>query len=175
MAIFNKFKILIFDENIFMGQLLNTILSSFGAKDVTLVNSLSEAQSLGEKMYFNCIFADLNGMEDPKPELLNFIRCSGKAADPTASFIVYSGRTTLNEVLKCRELGCSEYLTKPVSPSHVFDKLYSACYGKRDFIAVENFTGPDRRRSSNTNFAGFERRKDNSMTQQEIDDLLEEA
>ncbi len=171
MSLFSGNKILIFDECKFMANLLFEIISSFEVGQLIVCNTLKDAKYYVNSMRFDCVFSDWNGWPEPELGLLQHIRYSGEANDPSVPIIVFTAQTTIHSIIKARDYGCSEVVTKPVSPSNVFDKIYASIFKNRQFIAVDSYTGPDRRRNSG-NFNGIERRTDRSLQQAEIDSLL---
>jgi len=118
-------------------------------------------------------FVTGRGRPEPEPTCLEFIRLSGLSNDPAVPIIIFSGQTTKRNVIMARDLGCTEIIAKPVTTAQVFDKLNSALYAPRSFIAQELYTGPDRRRRSSDSYAGVQRRSESALKQDEIDRLLE--
>ncbi len=175
MTMFQKHRILIFDECVFTGRLLYSILLAFEVEQIEICHDLEKAKNFIKDTKFDCIFCDWSGWPDPEPACLEFVRMSDSSIDPTVPIIVFSGQTTKSNVLKSRDLGCTEIIAKPVSTTQVFDKLYSAIYAPRSFIAHEVYTGPDRRRRNGDDHAGLERRAESTLSQIEIDKLLEGA
>ncbi len=171
MTLFIDKRILIFDENVFMGNLLQSIISAFGVGQLTVCRKWDEAKFYIKEIKYDCIFCDWSNWPDAELECLNYVRSSGQANDPTTPVIIISGNTALQNVLACRDMGCTEIVLKPISPVHVFDKLYAALFNPREFIVLENYTGPDRRRKKG-NYAGFDRRSEVSLGQSDIDRLL---
>lgn len=171
MFIFNDKKVLIYDESKFMGRLLHTVLTTFGIGYLTVCHTLEEAKYHIKEIKYDCIFCDWSGWPTPELECLQYTRFSGSANDPSTPVIVCTGQTTLRQILDCRDSGCTEILAKPISPTHVFDKLYSALYKPREFVAIDAYTGPDRSRFKNV-FSGIERRCDQMLAQDEIDLIL---
>lgn len=174
MSIFSKLHVLVYDENIFMGRLLYTILSSFEIGQTTLCHDWSEVKYYIDKVKFDCVFCDFSGTINIEPKCLEKIRTSGDSADPSVPIVVCSGHLNINSVLTCRDLGCSEIISKPISPAHVFDNLYASIYNPRSFVALDKYTGPDRRRKGIDSFLGIERRLDKTLAQDEIDKLMAE-
>lgn len=175
MSMFQKNRILIFDECAFTGRLLYSILLAFEVEQIDICHDLEKAKEYIKDTKFDCIFCDWSGWPDPEPAFLEFVRMSDSSIDPMAPTIIITGQTTKKNVLKSRDLGCTEIIAKPVSTTQVFDKLYSALYSPRTFIEHEVYTGPDRRRRNAYDHAGVERRLETTLSQTEIDNLLESS
>lgn len=173
MNIYSDHHIMIFDDDTFTAKLLETVLLSLGVGKVSLIQNLDEAKQYLTNYSVDCVMMEWVGWEKPSLEFLNFIRKSGKAANPEVPIIMCTGHTDYGHIIKARDAGANEVVAKPISPNHVFEKLYSSLYKVRDFIADDAFTGPDRRRHS-TDFQGDDRRADASMSQSAIDQVMVE-
>lgn len=171
MTIFLDKKILIFDENPFMGGLLYSIVSGFNVGHLTICQTWADAKYYIKEIKFDCIFTDWSNSPEIELECLNYIRFSGRSNDPSTPVIIVTGHTALPNIVECRDSGCTEIVVKPISPAHVFDKLYAAIYNSREFIVLEKYTGPDRRRKTG-DYRGYERRSDTSLDQNDIDRIL---
>ena len=55
---FSSSHIMIYDEDVFMGKLLENVLESFGVMRITLVHDMEEAKLLLSKMDFSAVFMD---------------------------------------------------------------------------------------------------------------------
>ncbi len=58
-----------------------------------------------------------------------------------------------------RDAGVTEFLTKPISPKALYQRIVSVVTNPRPFIKTKTYFGPDRRRHASLNYAGPERRK----------------
>lgn len=171
MNIYSDHHIMIFDDDTFTAKLLESVLLSLGVGKVSLMQNLDEAQQYLTNYTVDCVMMEWIGWEKPSLEFLTFIRTSGKAANPKVPVIMCTGHTDYNHIIKARDAGANEVVAKPITPNHVFEKLYSSLYKVRDFIAEEAFTGPDRRRHS-ADFQGEDRREDVAMSQDAIDQIM---
>lgn len=172
MSIFNDKHLLIYDDCEFMGRSLHCILSAFEIGQLTICHDWKDAEYYIKKIKYDCIISDWSGWPDPELKCLEYVRYSGKANDPSTPVVLCTGKTTLPDVVESRDKGCTEIITKPISPSHVFDKIYAAIYKPRKFVVLENFTGPDRRRVLYERYTGLERRSDVALGPSDIDRLL---
>ncbi len=172
---FSSSHILIYDEDVFMGKLLENVLESFGVMRVTTVHTMEEAKILMAKINFSAIFMDWRDHQKPSLEFLSYIRLHGEAANPRIPVIIVTAHTAMQRILYARDKGATEVLAKPIAPSHVFDKLYSAIYSERKFIDLDEYVGPDRRRSRDDGYHGYDRRKDKSLGQAEIDKVMSDG
>ena len=172
---FSSSNILVYDEDAFMGKLLENVLESFGVMRITRVENLEEAKVILSKMDFSAVFMDWRGYQKPSLEFLSYIRLHGEVSNPRIPVIIVTAHTAMQRVLYARDKGATEVLAKPIAPSHVFDKLYSAIYSERKFIDLDEYVGPDRRRNKEEGYHGYDRRKDMSLAQAEIDKVMSDG
>lgn len=172
---FSSSHILIYDEDVFMAKLLESMLDSFGVLRITTVHTMEEAKILLSKISFSTVFMDWQGYKNPSLEFLSFIRLHGESPNPRIPVIIVTAHTDLKRVLHARDKGATEILAKPISPAHVFDKLYSAIFSERMFVDLEEYVGPDRRRIIENDYQGYDRRKDMSLAQDEIDKVMNDG
>lgn len=142
-----KLKILIVDSNVFISKTLFSILEAFGVAQITVCNSLEQA----EKRYYNnkidCIFIDFI-MEDKKGiDFIKKIRAKHSSKNSSEiPIILETGVTSIETIIEARDAGVSEIISKPFSPDQVLQKLDNAINNPREFIDVEEYVGPNRRR-----------------------------
>tara|TARA_R110002094_G_scaffold221402_1_gene195880 strand:- start:63 stop:524 length:462 start_codon:yes stop_codon:yes gene_type:complete len=139
MTIFTEKRILIFDECIFMGRLLGSIIGAFNVGQLTICNTWKDAEYHIKEIKYDCIFCDWSKWPDPELECLKFVRYSGSANDPSTPVIIATGFTSLPQIIAARDIGATEIISKPIAPSHVFDKLYNSLYNTREFLALVPF------------------------------------
>ncbi|MDG1857664.1 MAG: hypothetical protein P8I94_01090 [Emcibacteraceae bacterium] len=81
---------------------------------------------------------------------LNFIkhiRASKTEKNPSElPVILNTGMTDIDTIIMARDAGVTEVIGKPFSPDQVYQKTYNALNNMREFIDVEEYIGPTRRR-----------------------------
>ncbi len=140
-------KILIADSNLFIARTLFSILEAFGVGKIIVCETLEEA----EKQYYNseidCIFVDFMMEDRSGLEFIKKIRTNRSSKNsPDVPIILDTGMTDRKTIIMARDAGVTEIISKPFSPEQVLQKLDNAVNNKRDFIEVEEFVGPNRRR-----------------------------
>jgi len=74
--------------------------------------------------------------------------------------VMITGYSAWSRVETARDKGVTEFLIKPFTADDVAKRLASVITNPRDFIEIETFFGPDRRRRVAPNFTGPYRRKE---------------
>ena len=145
-------KVMIVDSNTFIAKTLYSILEAFGIRSIYRYNSLEDAEKKYYGSEIDCIFIDFM-MEDRAG--LNFIKKirtkPGGKNEPDLPIILDTGVTDMETIVLARDAGVTEVISKPFSPDQVLLKLENAINNKRDFIDVESFVGPNRRRRTVAN------------------------
>ena len=92
--------------------------------------------------------------------LVQTIRKGGKNPDPYVAIIMVSAYTETHQIKEARDAGVTEYLAKPISANRIYDRIVAVIENDRQFVRVEAFVGPDRRRLERP-YGGEERRAEN--------------
>ncbi len=90
--------------------------------------------------------------------LLRWVRRHKDSPDRFVPFIMVSGYSDLKSVKSAREMGVTEFLTKPFTIANICEKVILTIEKKRQFVHTSSFFGPDRRRSKAGPPGGNERR-----------------
>jgi putative nucleotidyltransferase with HDIG domain len=102
-------KILIVEDDIFLGDILQNYLQQLGHEEVRVCPRGLEAEALLEKRTFDCAFVDLKLPDIDGLSLLERI----KGRDRTLPVIMMSGFPTMESTIQAMRKGASDFLTKP--------------------------------------------------------------
>lgn len=78
--------------------------------------------------------------------------------NPMMPIFVFHEHARRRRVEEARDTGATDFLTCPISPKTVMEKLEAALNNPRPFIKAPDFFGPDRRAVTRRPFAGVDRR-----------------
>src|SRR5262249_9123411 len=92
-------------------------------------------------------------------ELTQMIRQPGANGNPYVPIIMLTGHSEKKRVTASRDAGVTEFLAKPISAKALYQRILNVVVNPRPFIKTKSYFGPDRRRNTNQNYAGPERRK----------------
>jgi DNA-binding response OmpR family regulator len=70
-----------------------------------------------------------------------------------------TGHSEKKRVTAARDAGITEFLAKPISAKGLYERIVNVVACPRPFVKTSTYFGPDRRRMTNTNYSGPERRK----------------
>ena len=65
--------------------------------------------------------------------------------------ILNTGVTDIDTIIMARDTGITEIIGKPFSPDQIHQKMHNALFNNREFINVDEYIGPNRRRRQQNN------------------------
>jgi len=162
MASLARVRFLVVDDNSHMTHIIKTILRGFGAVHVLEARDATEAFHRLNHDSIDIVIVDyqmevLNGIE-----FINLVRNSTDSSNKFIPIIMLTAHSERTHVEGARDAGANEFCCKPVTAMELFRKVVSVIDFPRPFIKVSGFFGPDRRRKSDGNYEGPERRKGGS-------------
>jgi two-component system, chemotaxis family, chemotaxis protein CheY len=139
-------KVLVVDDSKNMLELIATILSAIGVRNVFETTDATTA--FAEIAHFkpDIIITDwhmepLNGLD-----FVRKVRRNKSSPDPYVPIIMLTGHTSMKLVVEARDAGINEFLVKPISPKSLLGRISAILDGARPFIRIESYSGPCRRR-----------------------------
>lgn len=157
MAVYNfdRINILLVEDNTYIRNVLESLLRQLkfaivqvapnGAEAIEYFQDLKKNRAFGE---FDIILSDLvmtplNGLL-----LLRWIRTAKESPNRFMPFVMLSGAADHEYVKAARDLGVTEFMAKPFSVASVSRYFLQIIDRPRQFIATQEYFGPDRRRKS---------------------------
>jgi CheY-like chemotaxis protein len=135
-------KVFVVDDNAQMREIISRVLRSFGIKNI---RHFSDGQSLINVLPYDLadiIFCDL--LMEPMDGLsvLKAIRFHANQVIARIPIVILTGERDIKSVVSARDLGATEYLLKPISPSILWKRVLSLLVKPRDFVVTDNYRGP---------------------------------
>jgi two-component system chemotaxis response regulator CheY len=138
--------------------LLRSVLNIAGVMNITHAEDSERAVYLLRMENFSAVFCDQQAAPiEAMPFPLAARRLTGMH-NPMLPIFVLKERAHRQDVEKARDIGATDFVTVPISPKTVINKLQAAITAPRPFIVAPEFFGPDRR-AQRVPFHGTERRK----------------
>ena len=155
----SNFSFLVLDDNQHMVSIIREILRAFGVTQVHEARDAAEAFELFQTVPIDIAIVDylmepLDGLD-----FIRLIRTAGDSPNPRLPAILLTAYTERSRVLQGRDAGATEILCKPISARKLYSRVQSIVGNPRSFIKSAHYTGPDRRRRHDPDYAGKERRK----------------
>ena len=157
---FDRFKVLVVDDNIHMRKLVTTILQAFGVIQIYEAESGDRAWAILREANPDVVVMDwmMEGMSGI--ELTRMIRTNPQSPNPFVPVIMLTGHTLIEDVAEARDAGINEFIAKPVSVKTMMQRLMAVIEHPRSYVRTNVYFGPCRRRRSDGDYRGPERRKD---------------
>lgn len=165
------FTVLVVDEDAFLAKIIVSVLGAFEFGSVVHTTSLDEALDIMSARKVNCIVCDWLTADDKGLELVDFLRQDEQSPSPEVPIVLCTALTDLGNICGARDRGVSEIVAKPFSPKNLIEKVLAGLFRRRNFVAVDAYTGPDRRRREVT-WDGEERRGKYGLNQDQIDSVM---
>ncbi|MCC3860794.1 response regulator [Pseudemcibacter aquimaris] len=164
----SRISVLVVEDSPFVRSLLVNSIRVLGVQSVRSVDDGAEAIEFlklvdenpmkAGMMSVDVIISDwemspVNGLM-----LLRWIRRHKESSDRFKPFIMLTGYSEPKRVQEAREMGVTEFMSKPFSVNALADKFYSIIFKQRQFVHTNSYFGPDRRRQV-IPISGEDRRK----------------
>lgn len=143
---FSGMKVLIVDGSPFMRAILRNLCRGFGVGDVLEANDGTEALAMMRNTRVDFILCDLKIQPLDGFDLTRLIRASADSPNPLVPIIMLTSETHARNVGRARDVGVTEFLAKPVSAESLLQRMIYICENPRNFVRVNGYFGPDRRR-----------------------------
>lgn len=153
--------LLIVEDTFPMLTLAKSILHIFGFRNIMTAKNGEEGYELYEQFEPDVIITDWFMEPMDGIELTKKIRTAETSPKPYTPIIMISGYASRPRVEDARDNGVTEFIIKPYTAKDLYNKIVQIIEHPRPFIKIDNFFGPDRRRT-NIDYNGPLRREDDN-------------
>ncbi len=139
-------RILVVDSDPEMRILTRDMLDSLGILQVYTIGDGSRTfAELGERAYDMVIIErqmePIGGID-----LARMIRTASDSPNSHIPILMVTAAPSIQEVTEARDVGVSEFLIRPFSIDSLKGRIIATANNPREFIRIESYFGPDRRR-----------------------------
>lgn len=139
-------RILVVDSDPELRILTRDMLDSLGILQVYTIGDGSRTFAELRNRDYDILILDrqmepLNGID-----LTRMIRTASDSPKPHIPILMVTLAPSLQDVTEARDVGVSEFLIRPFSIDSLKGRLLVAANNPRQFVEVEDYFGPDRRR-----------------------------
>jgi len=126
--------------------LIRNVMSAFGFADIDTAQNGKEAiQKMARKNYDIVIcewsIAPIDGLD-----FVTYIRKNENSPDYAIPIIMLTARSEGKNIQKARDVGITEFLTKPFTINALRQRIVSVVERPREFVLSDGYCGPSRRR-----------------------------
>lgn len=167
-------RVLVVDDMRPMLQLVVDILKSFGFSDIHTAENGQQAFELYCQIKPDFIITDW--LMDPVDglQLTELIRQSPNSPNQFVPIIMMTGFSSRLRVETARDKGITEFMVKPFSAKDLYARIFQVIEKPRQFVSIDEFFGPDRRRRRINDYEG-PRRRDEDPNAPDTTPLQDEA
>ena len=155
---FDLIKILLVDDNHHMRMLLNEILRAIGVRHVFEASDGAEALQALRREPIDIVMTDLAMQPLDGIDFTRLVRNSPDSPNPMVPVVMITGHSTMRRVSEARDVGVTEFLSKPVTARGVIERITRVVDHPRSFVRSSDYFGPDRRRRDDPDYNGPYRR-----------------
>lgn len=156
----HKISILVVEDIIPMRQILVGVLEEFGVGKIYTADHGGEGFSQFQKHRPDIVITDWMMSPIDGLEMIKMIRTHPASPNRLVPVILISGYSALSRVTEARDMGVTEFLTKPFTGGDLAKRLAHIINKPRDFVEAGTFFGPDRRRRKSDQYEGRLRRRE---------------
>lgn len=153
-----KLSVLIADQNLHTQSIVKTLLKGIGIRNVRTANDAADAFAALQNTPVDLIIIDHVLATVDGIEFCRQVRRAKDSPNVYVPIIMLTSNTEHKFVMRARDAGVTEFLSKPVSAKTLNDRITTIMKNPRPFARSPRFFGPDRRRSYIEEFSGDEQR-----------------
>ena len=159
MASLQSLKVLLIDDNQHMRAITSAVLQSAGVREVREASDGAAALEILREQSVDLAIVDFNMFPLDGVEFTRLVRNSPDTANPYLPIIMMTGHSEKSRVFEARDAGVTEFVVKPITAKAILDRIQAVIFHPRPYVKTDGYFGPDRRRSSASNYRGPRRRK----------------
>jgi two-component system chemotaxis response regulator CheY len=146
-----------------MRTLIVSVLDSFGIGTILEASNGERAYDLFQKHNPDLVITDWLMEPVDGLELIRMIRRNPDSVNRLVPIIMMTGYSAIERVTLARDLGTTEFLTKPFTGRDLARRINLIINRPRDFVETDHFFGPNRRRKSGEGYNGPRRRDEETQ------------
>ncbi len=153
---FGLLTVLVVEDNSYMRSMQRMLLRALGVGNVVVAGDGGAAIEFLRKVKLDPAAAGVSTIDmimsnwqmEPVDGamLLKWVRRHKESPDRFIPFIMVSGYGDFGRVAEARDLGATEFMAKPYSVQKLLMRLMAVVAGQRQFVLLDTYFGPDRRR-----------------------------
>ena len=144
----SKLSVLVVDDSEPMQKLLQVLLTSYGATEVTQAGNGAEALAILKEKSFDLIVTDLAMRPMDGMEFSRHLRTPGSLVSPDVPVLMITAHSDLPTIKAALDAGVTEFLVKPITSGSLYVQLDKALQSASPAISAQDYNGPNRRRLS---------------------------
>lgn len=159
---FSKINFLIVEPNRVMGQMVRDVLMMLDAQYLDRARDYDSALTVLRLGRTDVMITEW-ALRDEKlgrtgMDIVHWIRNDPASPNRMMPIVMMTANSEEEYVCRARDCGVSEFVAKPYTVNAFYTRLVSAIARPRQFVRIDEYFGPDRRRRRSDDYSGPERR-----------------
>ena len=140
-----RIQFLLIDDNVQSLDIMSSVVSSFGVRQILKATSAEEARKMLGKNSVDFILTDAQMPGEDGYSFAKWVRNEPTEANRYVPIILVTGHTPRAHVMRARDCGAQFVVAKPLTPKILLERIFWVAHDERKFIQCDSYIGPDRR------------------------------
>ena len=158
MSSLQALQVLLVDDNQHMRAITSAVLQSAGVRKVREASDGAAGLEILREQSIDLAIVDFNMFPLDGVEFTRLVRNSPDTTNPYLPIIMMTGHSEKSRVYEARDAGVTEFVVKPITAKAILDRIQAVIFHPRPFVKTDGYFGPDRRRTTASNYRGPMRR-----------------
>jgi DNA-binding response OmpR family regulator len=159
---FSRVSFLIVEPNRMMGQMVRDVLMMLEAQYIDRARDLDSAVNILRQGRIDVLITEWAlGAEGGTTgmDIVRWVRNDPASPNRMMPVLMMTANSEQEYVCRARDCGVSEFVAKPYTVQAFYTRLATAIARPRQFVRIDDYFGPDRRRRRDAAYQGPERRE----------------
>ncbi|MBU0800663.1 MAG: response regulator [Alphaproteobacteria bacterium] len=161
----HRISVLVVEDNLPMLEITKSLLLAFGVGNVIGAHNGEMGFEHFCKANPDIVIADWMMKPMDGISFTRKVRNDPASPNPYVPIILMTGFSERRRVFQARDAGVTEFLVKPFNARDLYKRMAQVIERPRQFVRSEDFFGPDRRRKSEQEYTGPQRREADDAAQ----------
>lgn len=159
---FSRVSFLIVEPNRMMGQMVRDVLMMLEAQYIDRARDLDSAVNILRLGRIDVLITEWALGSDGNTtgmDIVHWVRNDPASPNRMMPILMMTANSEQEYVCRARDCGVSEFVAKPYTVQSFYTRLVTAIARPRQFVRIDDYFGPDRRRRRDAAYQGPERRE----------------
>ncbi|WP_341705787.1 response regulator [Ferrovibrio sp.] len=160
---FSRVSFLVVEPNRLMGQMVRDVLMMLDATSIERARDLASATAILRLGRTDVLITEwalsVNGGGGTGMDIVDWVRNDPASPNRMMPILMMTANSEEEYVCRARDCGVSEFVAKPYTVNGFYTRLAAAIARPRQFVRIDDYFGPDRRRRREGHYDGPERRE----------------
>ena len=144
------FRALVADRSVHMNGLIGEMLRSLKIRHVDDAHDLAAVERAISTQIYHLVLIDAELAPSEDLDLVRKLRLSEEHPNRNVPIIMMAATPSAALIAAARDAGVTEFLRTPFAAQHIALRMEAFLASPREFVTVDSYAGPDRRRRTVT-------------------------